>query len=346
MDGSGRWYDEVRVGDAFSRTLTITDTHLVLGRGADRRLQPAPRRRRRSRAARASARASCTAMITSALMGAPVGMYFHGTAIALPRARGALHRAGARRRHADDDVDGRRARHDKPKHGGGIVVLHGDVHATRTASSSPRPTAKMLVARGRARARRRPCAQADRSRRPRCVSARAHSATSAGPAVDEPGVELHQRRAGVDLLARVRARQDAADADDRQRAVERLRERAHDRGRRARAAAGPTGRRPRRRAAALRRASRAIVVLVAITPSMPCRDEQPRDALDRRVGSRSGAILTASGVYLPCRCASVVCSRLERARAARASASSRLQVAQALGVRRRDVDGDVARRAA
>ncbi|NDP43302.1 MAG: hypothetical protein GZ089_11405 [Aromatoleum sp.] len=33
LDDSGHWYDEVKVGDAFSRTLTVTDTHLVLGAG-------------------------------------------------------------------------------------------------------------------------------------------------------------------------------------------------------------------------------------------------------------------------------------------------------------------------
>ena len=33
MDGSGRHYDEVNVGDAFRRSLTVTDTHLVVGAG-------------------------------------------------------------------------------------------------------------------------------------------------------------------------------------------------------------------------------------------------------------------------------------------------------------------------
>ena len=33
MDDSGKWFDDLKLGDAFSRTLTITDTHLVLGAG-------------------------------------------------------------------------------------------------------------------------------------------------------------------------------------------------------------------------------------------------------------------------------------------------------------------------
>ncbi len=33
MDASGVWYDDVALGDTFSRSITITDTHLVLGAG-------------------------------------------------------------------------------------------------------------------------------------------------------------------------------------------------------------------------------------------------------------------------------------------------------------------------
>ncbi len=43
-------------------------------------------------------------------------------------------------------------------------------------------------------------------------------------AIDEARVDLHERRAGGDLLARVLPREDAADADDRQRAVQRPRQ--------------------------------------------------------------------------------------------------------------------------
>ena len=45
--------------------------------------------------------------------------------------------------------------------------------------------------------------------------------------VDQPGIDLHQRRAGCDFFPRVLARHDAADADDGHRAVERLRQRAN-----------------------------------------------------------------------------------------------------------------------
>ena len=60
MDGSGRWYDEVRVGDRFSRTVTITETHLVLGAGLIGDFNPHHVDDDLRARARASAPASCT----------------------------------------------------------------------------------------------------------------------------------------------------------------------------------------------------------------------------------------------------------------------------------------------
>lgn len=31
--GSGKWFDEVRVGDTFASALTVTETHIVVGGG-------------------------------------------------------------------------------------------------------------------------------------------------------------------------------------------------------------------------------------------------------------------------------------------------------------------------
>ncbi len=67
-------------------------------------------------------------------------------------------------------------------------------------------------------------------------------------------------------------------------------------------------------------ASRDSVVFVAITASISCAAS--RRAIARTAASvRSGAILTASGTYLPCFSASVRCSRLSTDSSA-ASASS------------------------
>jgi len=60
MDGSGAWYDEVALGDSFGRTVTVTDTHLVLGAGLigdGIRITSTTSTRR----GRASGRESCTA---------------------------------------------------------------------------------------------------------------------------------------------------------------------------------------------------------------------------------------------------------------------------------------------
>ncbi len=123
MDGSGRWYDEVRIGDTFSRTVTITETHLVLGAGLIGDFNPHHVDETFARSSRFGTRI-LHGMITSALMGAPVGMAFHGTAIAyLEHAA----RFTAPVRPGDTlattwTVVGLTP---KPKHAGGIVVLHG-----------------------------------------------------------------------------------------------------------------------------------------------------------------------------------------------------------------------------
>ena len=101
----GKWYDEVRVGDRFGTAVTVTETHLVLGSGLFGDFNPFP----------------------SALVSAPVGMYFSGTAIAY------LEHA-CRFTAAVRPGDTLRTQWtvtqklDKPKHKGGICVLAGTAH--------------------------------------------------------------------------------------------------------------------------------------------------------------------------------------------------------------------------
>ena len=123
MDDSGHWYDDVRTGDVFSRSITITDTHLVLGAGLIGDFNPHHVNDEYAKASRFGTRI-LHGMITSALMGAPVGMYFHGTAVAYLE-HSARFKAPVR---AGDTlvttwtvID----LHPKPKHGGGVVVLRG-----------------------------------------------------------------------------------------------------------------------------------------------------------------------------------------------------------------------------
>ncbi len=198
-------------------------------------------------------------------MGGPVGMHFHGTAIAYLEHnarflapvrpgdtltialddRQAHPEARARRRH-------RRARPAAPR-------------ISRAWSPRRRP-ARSWCSRAAPRARRRDPSGGEAGGGPHALGDQRRSA------VDESRVDLHQRGAGRDLLARVLAALDAADADDRQRArpvrrastrttaVARARSGAPDRPPASLACGSPAT------------ASRAIVVLVAITASTFLRE--------------------------------------------------------------------------
>jgi 3-hydroxybutyryl-CoA dehydratase len=77
----GKWFEETKVGDTFSASLTVTETHLVLAAGLLGDFNPlhvdevyAAGTRMRGRILHGA--------FTSAIVSAPAGMYFHGTAIA------------------------------------------------------------------------------------------------------------------------------------------------------------------------------------------------------------------------------------------------------------------------
>jgi acyl dehydratase len=123
MDGSGVWYDEVSVGDAFSRTLTITEAHLVLGAGLIGDFNPHHTDETFAKRARFGTRI-LHGMMTSALMGAAVGMYFHGTAVAYLE-HAARFLVPVRPGDTLTTTWTVAAREDKPKHGGGVVTLRG-----------------------------------------------------------------------------------------------------------------------------------------------------------------------------------------------------------------------------
>ena len=123
MDGSGRWYDEVKIGESFSRSITITDTHLVLGAGLIGDFNPHHVNDEYAKGSRFGTRI-LHGMITSAIMGAPVGMYFHGTAIAYLE-HAARFKAPVRAGDTLTTTWTVTEKHDKPHHGGGVVVLAG-----------------------------------------------------------------------------------------------------------------------------------------------------------------------------------------------------------------------------
>jgi 3-hydroxybutyryl-CoA dehydratase len=77
----GKWYDEVAVGDKFGNRLTVTEAHLVLAAGLFGDFNPLHVDEEFSKKTRFGGRI-LHGPFSAALVSAPVGMYFSGTAIA------------------------------------------------------------------------------------------------------------------------------------------------------------------------------------------------------------------------------------------------------------------------
>ena len=123
MDGSGRWFDELRVGEMFSRSTTVTEALLVMSAGLLGDFNPLHVDEVFAGKSRFGGRI-LHGMMTSALMGGPVGTYFHGTAIAYLEHNArflAPVRPGDTLTIAWTIV----ALEPKPRHGGGIASLAG-----------------------------------------------------------------------------------------------------------------------------------------------------------------------------------------------------------------------------
>jgi acyl dehydratase len=119
----GKWYDEVRVGERFGTSVTVTEAHLVLGSGLFGDFNPLHVDEEFAKRSRFGTRI-LHGPFTSALVSAPVGMYFSGTAIAYLehacRFKAPVHPGDTLKTewHVVEKLD-------KPKHKGGIFVLHG-----------------------------------------------------------------------------------------------------------------------------------------------------------------------------------------------------------------------------
>ncbi len=79
-DGRGTYFEDVVVGERFSRSVTITETHLVLGAGLIGDLNPLHVDDAFAGKSRYGTRI-LHGMLTGAVMGGPLGMEYHGTAI-------------------------------------------------------------------------------------------------------------------------------------------------------------------------------------------------------------------------------------------------------------------------
>jgi acyl dehydratase len=136
----------VVVGDTFASALTITETHIVVGAGLIGDTNPHHMNAEFAKQNRFGT-PILHGMLTSSIMGAAVGMYFHGTAIAYLEHHArfvAPVRAGDTLTTTWTIVEAI----DKPAHGAGIVALTGravNQHDVVVAEAE----ARMLVARRR-----------------------------------------------------------------------------------------------------------------------------------------------------------------------------------------------------
>jgi len=142
--GSGRWFGELAVGDAFSSALTITETHIVMGAGLIGDTNPHHMNAEYAKTKRFGT-PILHGMLTSAVMGASVGMYFHGTAVAYLEHR-VRFLAPVRAGDTLTTTWTIRELVDKPKHGAGVVVVAGQA-TIQTGEVVAEAEARMLVER-------------------------------------------------------------------------------------------------------------------------------------------------------------------------------------------------------
>ncbi len=138
----GRWFDEVAVGDTFGSSVTITEAHLMLGAGYVADFNPLHVDEEFAKKSRFGGRI-LHGMLTSALMGGPVGMHFHGTAMAYLE-HNARFLAPVRPGDTlalDWTVTGLVP---KPAHGAGVVELEGTA-TTQDGTVAARATGKIMV---------------------------------------------------------------------------------------------------------------------------------------------------------------------------------------------------------
>jgi acyl dehydratase len=117
----GKWYDDVAVGERFGTSLTLTEAHLVLGSGMFGDFNPLHVNEEFAKQSMFGTRI-LHGPFTSALVSAPVGMYFSGTALAYLE-HACRFKAPVRPGDTLTSEWTVTEKLDKPKHRGGIVVL-------------------------------------------------------------------------------------------------------------------------------------------------------------------------------------------------------------------------------
>jgi acyl dehydratase len=138
----GKWYDEVSVGERFGTRLTVTEAHLALAAGLFGDFNPLHVDEEFARKSRFGTRI-LHGPFTSALISAPVGMYFSGTAIAYLE-HACRFVAPVRPGDTLSTEWVVKEKIDKPKHEGGIFVLEGRA-ANERGEVVVEATGKILV---------------------------------------------------------------------------------------------------------------------------------------------------------------------------------------------------------
>jgi 3-hydroxybutyryl-CoA dehydratase len=140
---TGKWFEETSIGDAFGASLTVTETHLVLAAGLLGDFNPLHVDETYAQGTRMGRRI-LHGTFTGAIVSAPAGMYFHGTAIAYLE-QNCRFKAPVRPGDTLRTTWTIEGREEKPRHGGGIVSMRArceNQHGTLVAEAD----GKMLVA--------------------------------------------------------------------------------------------------------------------------------------------------------------------------------------------------------
>jgi acyl dehydratase len=119
----GKWYDEIALGERFGTSVTVTETHLVLGSGMFGDFNPLHVDEEFARKSMFGTRI-LHGPFTAALISAPVGMYFSRTALAYLEHH-CRFKAPVRPGDTLSTEWTVTEKLDKPKHRGGIVVMKG-----------------------------------------------------------------------------------------------------------------------------------------------------------------------------------------------------------------------------
>jgi acyl dehydratase len=141
----GRSYNELKVGEAFESTMTLTETHIVLGAGLFGDFNPLHVNEKFGKGTRFGGRIA-HGYLTSNVMAAQMGMLLHGTAIAYVE-HCIRFKSPVRAGDTLTTTWTVTAKDDKPRHDGGMVSFAG-VCVNQEGTTVAEAEAKLLVKNG------------------------------------------------------------------------------------------------------------------------------------------------------------------------------------------------------